>query len=141
MGRVSVDDNPSQAAVTAVGLLEALSDRLGAAGWELDLVAPPGSPPALKVRNPAVPLMSDRVMAALMADGSWWFWWGFGVRIADAADLDHVVDVIGRVLSLAGDLQAGDLSAAEMNRFGSPEPACRTGGGRMWTSSPRLVAA
>jgi len=144
MGRVSLYSKPV-IAVTAESLLSALRDRLNADGWVVTLVALPGVPPALKVGNPAVPMMRDRVMAALMADGSWWFWWSFGERVADASDLDHAVAVIGRVLGLPGPAPAdATAEAGEMNRFGPQRwvlPTRMAGCGRHRGAALRRPAA
>jgi hypothetical protein len=76
-------------------LASALSDR----GWPARLEAQAGRVPALYVRNPEAPALSELVYAWPAADRTWWYWWPWGQPIAPAAtDTPSAAGMVARVL-------------------------------------------
>jgi hypothetical protein len=77
--------------------LEHLAGELSRRGLEVNLVAPHGRVPRLAVTHPAGP--AEDVYAGQCQDGTWWFWWPWAERIADAADPEAAAARIEQVLS------------------------------------------
>jgi hypothetical protein len=86
----------------AFPLLEALAERLRAAGWYARLVTADGWATSLRVVNPAAPPLNDDLAARQDEDGLWWFHWSFGERIAPVGELDIATARVTRVLGCPG---------------------------------------
>ncbi len=79
--------------------LEALAAALSRHGMSAHLLAPPGRVPSLCTVSPSAPALAEDVYAGCCEDGSWWFWWSWAERIADASDLDAAAARIAHVLA------------------------------------------
>ena len=83
-------------------LASALSDR----GWPSRLEARAGRVPALYVRNPEAPALSELVYAWPAADTTWWYWWPWGQPIVPAStDATCAAGIVTRVLRSAGGIR------------------------------------
>jgi hypothetical protein len=87
----------------AIAILERLSTRLTADGWQVGMHAPPDRRPMLYVAHPAIVFLSELVTAEQGSDGRWWLWWSWAERIALADDLNEAAATIGRVLGSRDD--------------------------------------
>jgi hypothetical protein len=79
--------NPTTAAdraTEAVQFLEALATAMAAQGWITHVEIPRGRPPALYVRNPHAPVLSEHIYAWPSTNGSWFYWWSWGQIISPA---------------------------------------------------------
>jgi hypothetical protein len=80
--------------------LERLAGELSRRGLGVNLVAPHGRVPRLEVTHPAGP--AEDVYVGRCQDGTWWFWWPWAERIADAAGPEAAAARIDQVLGKPG---------------------------------------
>jgi hypothetical protein len=80
----------------AVTHLEALNVCLAGRGFET-CIAPARH--GLNVANGTVPEIRENINAAPADDGTWWFWWSWGDRIAPVTDLETAAFKIAYVLT------------------------------------------
>jgi hypothetical protein len=90
-------------ATEAVQFLEKLAAAMAAQGWTATLETPAGRLPALYVRNPHAPVLSEHIYAWPNTKGTWFYWWSWGQTISPAASaLAKAVGIIARVLGPNG---------------------------------------
>lgn len=87
-------------ATEAVQFLEALASAMAAQGWTTHLETPPGRLPALYIRNPHAPVLSEHIYAWPNTNGTWLYWWSWGQPISPTATsaLAKAVGIIAHVL-------------------------------------------
>lgn len=91
-----MDAPGGDAACEAMARLEALSADLAVRGFETSVAHPDRK---LNVANREVPEVRDAISAAPADDGTWWFLWSWGDRIAPVADIEQAVFKIAYVLN------------------------------------------
>jgi hypothetical protein len=77
--------------------LRRLADALGRHGLTAELGGATNNP-SLRAANPEIPRLTERVLCAQAADGSWCYWWPWGQPIGSVADVSQVVTKIAAVL-------------------------------------------
>jgi hypothetical protein len=77
--------------------LERLAAELGRRGLNTQLVAG-GRRPFLKVTNPDIPELTERVLCGRAEDGTWCYFWPWRQPIGPADDLETVAGRIAAVL-------------------------------------------
>lgn len=80
----------------AVMQLQALSADLAGRGFETHVIR---DDHRLNVANQMVPEVCEDIDAAPADDGSWWFWWSWGDRIAPVTDVATAAFKIAYVLT------------------------------------------
>jgi hypothetical protein len=87
-------------ATEAVQFLETLATAMATQGWTATIETPAGRLPALYVRNPNVPVLSEHIYAWPSTKGTWFYWWSWGQAIAPTATpaLAKAVGIIANVL-------------------------------------------
>jgi hypothetical protein len=87
-------------ATEAVQFLETLATAMAAQGWTATIEAPAGRLPALYVRNPNVPVLSEHIYAWPNTNGTWFYWWPWGQAISPtaASALAKAAGIIAHVL-------------------------------------------
>ena len=89
-----ISAEPAHEAVTQ---LETLAKELAERSFETS-VTENGGTPSLRVVFPAVLSSGETITIAPTDDGSWWFWWSWGVRIARITDVGTAAFKIAYVL-------------------------------------------
>lgn len=84
----------------AVQFLEALAAAMATQGWTANVETPPGRLPALYIRNPHAPVLSEHIYAWPATNGTWFYWWSWGQAIspATASGLAKAANLIAYVL-------------------------------------------
>jgi hypothetical protein len=87
-------------ATEAMQFLETLATAMAAQGWTTAIETPPGRLPALYVRNPHAPVLSEHIYAWPNTNGTWFYWWSWGQAISPAAPsaLAKAAGIIAHVL-------------------------------------------
>jgi uncharacterized protein with LGFP repeats len=57
----------------------------------------------VNVASQSVPQLSETVSAAPADDGTWWFWWSWGDRIAPVGEVETAAFKIAYVLTAQAD--------------------------------------
>ena len=123
--------------------LEALAGDLAGRGFETHVIRD-GQEPNLSVVNRSVPAIRGRVNAGPADDGTWWFRWSRGDRIALLADVETAAFKIAYVLTPArgerGLCKSVNLVREENFDAMAWIPACAYGARLRWLW-PRAEAA
>jgi hypothetical protein len=82
--------------------LEALAADLAERGYETH-VAHDGGTLSLRVVNQEAPSSHENIAASATDDGTWWFWWSWGDRIALVTDVEAAAFKIAYVLTPQAD--------------------------------------
>jgi hypothetical protein len=82
--------------------LGALAVNLRARGFTAQ-VTRAGTCECVNVASQSVPQLSETVSAAPADDGTWWFWWSWGDRIAPVGELETAAFKIAYVLTPQAD--------------------------------------
>ncbi|MEV4253863.1 hypothetical protein AB0J52_11935 [Spirillospora sp. NPDC049652] len=89
----------------ALGHLEHLVDRLRSRGWLVEVAAQGDRWPTALVSNGELPGLNESVIAAPdHVGGDWFYYFGWGERIAPCTDPHGAVATLARVLAVHGDL-------------------------------------
>jgi hypothetical protein len=88
-------------AEAAVSRLEALGAELGRLGWTARLIIAAGTPPVLRVANPAAARLADDIRAAPAGSGQPSYWWSWGDPVAAATPAEAAA-LISRALRIVG---------------------------------------
>jgi hypothetical protein len=88
----------SDAVHMAITQVEALAADLAGRGFETH-VSRDGGTLSLSVINQAAPGSRENITARLADDGSWWFWWSWGDRIARITEVESAAFKIAYVLT------------------------------------------
>lgn len=81
----------------AQGQLSALAQNLRGRGFSARMTQA-GRYRCVKVANSAVPQLTETIYLGC-ADGTWWFWWSWADRIAQASDIETAAFKIAYVLT------------------------------------------
>ncbi len=85
-------------AFTAAGQLNVLAQALGAQGFVAQIMRVDGKA-CVRVFNRVAKALTEVVCVAPAADGSWWFWWSWGDRVAPIGDIETAAFKIAYVLT------------------------------------------
>jgi hypothetical protein len=88
----------SDALGLAIVQVEALAVDLATRGFEAHVSHDDGTL-SLNVINRAAPGSRENIAARLADDGSWWFWWSWGDRIARITEVEAAAFKIAYVLT------------------------------------------
>ncbi len=97
-GQVGGGSNSAQQSQPFRDRLEELARELGKRGLRTKIVTPFGRVPSLHVVNPTVSRLAEDVYVGRSQDGSWWFWWPWGERIAPGNTVAAAAALIAKVL-------------------------------------------
>jgi len=93
----------SDAVALAATGLESLAAALAGHGFDTR-ISRGGGTLSLSVINRGAPDCNENIAASRAGDGTWWFWWSWGDRLACIGDIERAAFKIAYVLSP----QAGD---------------------------------
>jgi hypothetical protein len=95
---VTANRAESDALGPAVAQVEALAADMAGRGFETAVSRDDGTL-SLSVINRAAPGSRENIAARPADDGSWWFWWSWGERIARITEVEAAAFKIAYVLT------------------------------------------